>query len=230
MKTKQQLSAVHWATMNQKDGYFLVFLSEKKTKPDCCLLSVGGWNVPKHWQYYSLLVYSLHIHFTSLGISSDSCSQWYQVHVTAPLTPNSIGIMCVNALVAFEFPFRILEKSRWYYSTVHNFSGVSQDKWLYFLSSYRIYKKFLCPTCISQGFLLAMAPHLERAWLFNIWYLADNAQTVLRMVFLVYCTYSGGPLRLVLLSNLFLFPFLFCRPFSMIKAFLFVHVSHTIHV
>lgn len=30
MKTKQQLSAVHWATMNQKDGYFLVFLNEKK--------------------------------------------------------------------------------------------------------------------------------------------------------------------------------------------------------
>lgn len=201
----------------------------KKTKT--WLLSSVSWRMKctQTLTILLLLVYSLHIHFTSLGISSDSCSQWYQVHVTAPLTPNSIGIMCVNALVAVEFPFQILEKSRWYYATVHNFSGVSQDKWPYFLSSYRIYKKFLCPTYVSQGFSLAMAPHLEREWLLNVWYLADNAQTVLWKVFLVCRTYSSGPLGLVLLSNLFLFSFLFCRPFSMIKD-LFVHVSHTIHV
>lgn len=29
MKTKQQLSAMRWATMNLKDEYFLVFLNEK---------------------------------------------------------------------------------------------------------------------------------------------------------------------------------------------------------
>lgn len=30
MKTKQQLAAACWATVNQNDGYFLVFLNEKK--------------------------------------------------------------------------------------------------------------------------------------------------------------------------------------------------------
>lgn len=121
MKTEQQLSAVHWATMNQKDGYFLVFLNERKNF-DCCLLSYGWCNIPKHWQY-SLLVHTLYIHFTS----SDSGSQWYRVDMTPPLTPNLIGITCLNALVAFEFPFWILEKFWWCYSTVRNFSGISQE-------------------------------------------------------------------------------------------------------
>lgn len=45
MKTKEQLTAECWATLNQNDGCFLVFLYEKKpqkNKPQnlgCCLLS-----------------------------------------------------------------------------------------------------------------------------------------------------------------------------------------------
>ena len=122
MKTKLQWSAMHWATMNQKDGYCI---PQWKKNSDCCHLSNGGQNVPKHWQY-SLLVYTLHIHFTSLGICSDSGSQWHQVRVTPPLPPKSMGIMRFNALVAFEFPFWILETFWWCYSIVCNFSGISK--------------------------------------------------------------------------------------------------------
>lgn len=38
MKTKQQLIAVFWTTLNQNDGYFLVFLNEKKQEKNLRLL------------------------------------------------------------------------------------------------------------------------------------------------------------------------------------------------
>lgn len=91
--------------------------------------------------------------FKSLDIiTNESGSQWYQVTLyDSNFYPNSVGIMCLNASVAFEFPWWISQKFCQYYPTVSSVSDTSQDmnpptSWTYIESiSCRFYVRTVRP-------------------------------------------------------------------------------------
>lgn len=81
--------------------------------------------------------------FKSLDIiTNESSSQWYQVTMyDSNFYPNSIGIMCLNASVAFEFPWWISQKFCLLQTTPQFAVSVIHLKtWIpYFMNIYRIY-------------------------------------------------------------------------------------------
>lgn len=146
--------------------------------------------------------------------------------------------MCLNPLIELEFTSCILEEFWFCYSTAHNFSLVSGNKW-----ASSIFKN--CLQIVNRQ--ETSWPHIESigSSFVHITGLVISCDLTSRKKvwgFLCLkkkkahcwcCGWSswqaGFALEgLALLSSHFLYSLLFCSPFSMIKDFLVGHVSHTI--